>query len=479
MSKIRELYDNLSVSLKITAAFTFFFLVIIIAVVLVTGVCVSYALRHPAEATIQHTKEKVQEILEKNVGKPLDVEEIRKKIVPGVVLKIFDAQQNLIFDNGGDYHFTNEIFEKGILKNSWLMLNSEMEIANVNGALVLRTDMVSDVEGAPFTFYFFRTITSQKSIFDGLEEFVLAMIFLLLFFSASMYEMLNKTILSPIKKMTALAKKFSVADGDEIQERIPIPPANDELTDLAKTFNEMLDKIKRDFDDIQEVLSHKEKFVSTVYHDIKNPLTAIDTRLQLLALYGEDPEKLNSSITSIQNDLQDTFNLVENYRLFTQMTDENFNPSKRLLNLQEILFSIVESALEFEKNKNRIIRLKKNDFAQIYANKSLIVTMFRNFLGNAVKYSYEGGVIEISSEVDGENVIVKISDNGIGIAQKDIEKIFVYGYRAKEISAERKIDGSGIGLANSKMIADIHDIKIDVKSVVKKGTTFKLTIPTV
>ncbi len=339
--------------------------------------------------------------------------------------------------------------------------------------------MISDVEGAPFTFYFFRTITSQKSIFDGLEEFVLAMIFLLLFFSASMYEMLNKTILSPIKKMTALAKKFSVADGDEIQERIPIPPANDELTDLAKTFNEMLDKIKRDFDDIQEVLSHKEKFVSTVYHDIKNPLTAIDTRLQLLALYGEDPEKLNSSITSIQSDLQDTFNLVENYRLFTQMTDENFNPSKRLLNLQEILFSIVESALEFEKNKNRIIRLKKNDFAQIYANKSLIVTMFRNFLGNAVKYSYEGGVIEISSEVDGENVIVKISDNGIGIAQKDIEKIFVYGYRAKEISAERKIDGSGIGLANSKMIADIHDIKIDVKSVVKKGTTFKLTIPTV
>ena len=428
MSKIRQLYDNLSVSLKITAAFTIFFLVIITAIVLVTGVCVSYALRHPAEATIQHSRAKVKEILEENIGQPLDLEKIRPKIIPGVVLKIFNAQKELIFDNGGEYYYvTNELFEEGIFQNPLLMFGSEMEISNIKGALVLRTEMISDVEGVPFTFYFFRTVTSQNYIFDGLKTFLMAMMFLLVL--------------------------------------------------LSVTMNEILKKMQRDFGDIQKVLSHKEQFVSTVYHDIKNPLTAIHTRLQMLALYGDDPIKLNSHITAIQNDLQNTFNLVENYRLFTKTTVENFNPSKRLLNLQEILFSIVESALELEKNKNRTIRLTKNDSAQIYANNSLMTTMLQNFLDNAIKYTREGGLIEISSEVVGENVIVKVSDNGIGIPQKDLEKIFAYGYRAKEIAADKKIHGSGIGLATSKMIADIHGIKIDVETVVGNGTTFILTIP--
>ena len=106
-----------------------------------------------------------------------------------------------------------------------------------------------------------------------------------------------------------------------------------------------------------------------------------------------------------------------------------------------------------------------------------MTTMLQNFLDNAIKYTREGGLIEISSEVVGENVIVKVSDNGIGIPQKDLEKIFAYGYRAKEIAADKKIHGSGIGLATSKMIADIHGIKIDVETVVGNGTTFILTIP--
>ena len=477
MSKIFEWIKNQKIYVKVVVSFLFFISIIVSVTISVTAFCIVYALFHPAEATIIFSNERVQEKFEEWENAPLDFEKLRPHIVPGVVLKIFDAQENLIFDTGGYYYPSNELFEKYLYEPPFSFLKENFTMSNINEAFVIRLEVPAEVANQKFKLYFYRTVTSQKYIFDMLEKFFLCACLMTAIFVFVMGEFVKRIILLPVKNLTDLAKKFSVANGADVKERITIPPANDELTELAKTFNEMLDKIQGDFKEIREALARKENFVSIVYHDIKEPLGIIDLKLQMIALYGDDSKSIASNMAAIESELKNAFGIVENYSLFTKMNDETFQPTKEILSLSEILSGVVNLAIEA--NNERDIQLLKNDSAQIFADKSLVVVLLRNILKNAIKYTKEGGTIQISSEVAGKNAVVKFRDNGIGIAKVDIEKIFSYGYRAKGNANVKKIEGCGIGLATSKMIADIHGIKIDGESVVGEGTTFTLTIPLV
>ncbi|MBQ7197824.1 MAG: ATP-binding protein, partial [Selenomonadaceae bacterium] len=117
------------------------------------------------------------------------------------------------------------------------------------------------------------------------------------------------------------------------------------------------------------------------------------------------------------------------------------------------------------------------DAAQIYGDKAAMLQILRIFLDNAIKYTPNSGSVKLSSIKQGDKVFVSIADNGIGIAAEDFDKIFERGVRLSGNSFVNEVGGSGIGLYMAKVIADSHDITIDVESTVGKGTTFTLAIP--
>ena len=103
--------------------------------------------------------------------------------------------------------------------------------------------------------------------------------------------------------------------------------------------------------------------------------------------------------------------------------------------------------------------------------------ILRIFLDNAIKYTPNGGYINLSSVKQDDEILISIADSGIGIAAENFDKIFERGVRIFDNDFVGKTKGSGIGLFIAKMIADGHDITIDVESTVGKGTTFTLKIP--
>ena len=118
-----------------------------------------------------------------------------------------------------------------------------------------------------------------------------------------------------------------------------------------------------------------------------------------------------------------------------------------------------------------------NEDGYIFADPLCIRQMLRIFLDNSIKYTPDGGRIEISSSNDGKQMIVKITDNGIGIDKEEQKKIFERFYRVDTARTKNGVGGTGLGLSIAEWIAKAHDIKIQLKSEIDKGTTIILYIP--
>ena len=457
--EIRSWFEIRSISTKITLICSVFFISLIAITNVVMWAGISHALYYPAQATIEHSIINAQKILEESdkYSDDLIFHSIHKILVSGVVFRVYDEQGNLLYDTDEINFPTNEMFEKNIVKNPPILADDDLKMAQIGNALVYRADIsfYNYKSGQYLIFYFFRTITSQKNIFDDLGIFMIIIDLLSVIAALRISRFISREILLPIKNITNLAEKISTEiESERIEERIPVPPANDEISELAKTFNEMLDRMQGD-------ISEHKKFVSDASHELRKPLTIIEGYVEVLEKFGKTDIKLrDESLEAIRDEAQNIQTLLKTLRPRPINLKKSLKFHKKVFELSEV----VETAFQRENTtvNQREMSLIQNDSAKIYGDKTTILQMIRIFLDNAIKYTHEGGSIRLSSIINGDRVLVSIADTGIGIAAENFVK---------------QAEGSGIGLAMAKEIADEHSIKIDVESTVGEGTTFTLNIP--
>ena len=125
----------------------------------------------------------------------------------------------------------------------------------------------------------------------------------------------------------------------------------------------------------------------------------------------------------------------------------------------------------------RITINRKIGDAKIIGNELSLIELFVIFLDNAIKYSHDEGKIEVVLDKDGKNAIVEISDQGIGIPEKDMPHIFDRFFRADMSRSKIRSEGYGLGLAIAQSIVEMHEGKIEVKSRPDKGSTFTIILP--
>ena len=253
MNIILQKYRNAEISTKITLTYTacFIFLLIIINAVMYFGVY--YALYRPASRSIKSSAENVKDFMETLAQNPytFNPASIHDPLVAGVVLRVVDDNGNILVDSDSHY-MANENLNKNILESSPIFADEDMEVAAYGGALVYRYQNDYTVEGEHVTFYFFRTITSEKTLLDSLENMLLLLNIFGVIFAVAAGNFASKKVLKPIKTMTEHAQNIAFG---KMNGRIEIPPANDELTELAKTFNDMLDRIQGGIDAQQDLFS--------------------------------------------------------------------------------------------------------------------------------------------------------------------------------------------------------------------------------
>ena len=467
IDKIKNKFNGFEISTKITFGYVACFVILLIVINFAMWLGVMTALYSPAERTIRFSIEQIKNVLnelEENYS-DYNPNVFRGALVAGVVLRVVDERGNVFIDTDKNYP-SIEMFNKGILRSPPLFADEEFDIARIGSALIYCTKLDYTHDDETVTLYFFRTITSELILFDNLEKFLLMLDIVGIFLSIGVGYLLSRRILTPIKTMNELAREIAF---EKMSGRIPIGTANDELNELAKTLNQMLDRL-------QGGINKQQKFVSDASHELRTPAAVIKGYIEFIETYGTaDEALLKENLKVIGSEAQNMQNLLENL-LFLSRTDQHRQRlNKKTLDLDDIVGDVMSKMKTVVKTHK--VELIKNTPAKIFGDETTIRQMIRIFLDNAVKYTPEGGLIKVSSAIEKKKILLSISDTGIGIAPENLDKIFERFFRIDSEDLVNEANGSGLGLSIAKWIADSHDIKISVDSELGKGTTFTLTIP--
>ena len=268
----------------------------------------------------------------------------------------------------------------------------------------------------------------------------------------------SKKMLKPIDHITKTAENIGIRN---LKERIEIKGPEDELKRLANTFNNMIDRLQGAFD-------RQAQFVSDASHELRTPIAVIQGYANLLDRWGKDDrDALEKSIYGIKVEAANMANLTEKLLFLAKGDSGTQLIEKKEFCLNELIDEVVRESKLIE--KDHIISSNKNDAVSVFADYKMIKQMLRVFVDNSMKFTPKGGIIDVSSEVQGKVVKITISDTGIGIPKDEIENIFNRFYVVDKSRSKEK-GGTGLGLSIAKWIIDMHQGTIDIKSEEGKET---------
>lgn len=368
-------------------------------------------------------------------------------------LYVYDTNQTLIFKNLESAPLMDlEIPEKNFKFNSVfldekILLTQVKESSDRNQSFYILTAF--DV----------KPILKYIAVLAGFL-FLISLVFFVLL--PALGFRLSKNMLLPIKKMTQDAKEISLLNLDK---RLDVSKSQDELKDLSLTFNEMLDRLQNSYE-------KQYQFISDASHELRTPISVIQGYANLLTRWGKDDKKiLDESVEAIKNEAESMKDLIEKLLFIARSESKHQNIEKSMFNVNELLNEIVKEYKVFD--TSHIFQVDADPTLSLNADRKLIKQLIRIFMDNSVKYTQDNGTISLSSNEEKNKLFFIIKDNGIGINEKDLPKIFDRFYRA-DTSRDKKSGGSGLGLSIAKVIMDLHDAKVKVFSKPGEGTEIQI-----
>ena len=286
-----------------------------------------------------------------------------------------------------------------------------------------------------------------------------------IFFSLFAGYLISRRMLRPIDKITKAAKEIGLSG---LSTRIEVTSVDDELSRLAKTFNEMLDSIKESF-------NKQGRFVADASHELRTPVSIIQGYIDIMDRWGkEDSNVLQESINAIKNETASMTLMIERLLFLARGDNGSQLLQKTWFFIDELIEELykeskmLSSSLEFSFNKS--------NGQEFFADRRMIKQMLRALLDNSIKFTPLNGTIGLLFAKDEENIIFTIVDTGVGISEEEKDLIFERFYRVDK-ARERETGGSGLGLSIVKWIVDAHDGQIDIDSVIGKGTSVMVSLP--
>lgn len=248
--------------------------------------------------------------------------------------------------------------------------------------------------------------------------------------------------------------------------RVGCPSTTLEICELSETINALSEAL-----DTQEEL--RKRLTSDIAHELRTPITTLQSHLELMieGIWQSDKERLNGLLKETSR----LSNLVNDLSKIAQLEREQLTISVEELDLYTLANQVVESVKSeyFKKEVNLVI---EGESVQMLGDALKLKQVLINLLNNALKYTPKGGLVKVEVHAYETDVVLIVTDTGIGIPAKDMPHIFERFYRVDE-SRARQSGGTGIGLSIVKAIVNVHGGRIEVSSEEQKGSIFKVKFP--
>ncbi len=302
--------------------------------------------------------------------------------------------------------------------------------------------------------------------------------------SATLVLMLRRSVLRPLSRLTDASEQ--IIEGD-YSTRVSVDAPNDEIGAVSIAFNEMLDEVERHTSrleaanrELEQVSRMKSEFLANMSHELRTPLNVIIGFSEVLK--DTPPEKLDDSdrkefceniVTSGYHLLElinDVLDLAKVEAGQMQMSPEEFHVGTAL---KEVAATMQPLAT---KKKLELSVQVSERLSTVYADVGKFKQIMYNLLGNAIKFTPEGGSVSVSAAVMGAMARFSVTDTGIGISPADQERIFSEFHQV-DGSTSRQFEGTGLGLALTRKFVEMQSGQIWVESDVGTGSTFFFTLP--
>ena len=236
--------------------------------------------------------------------------------------------------------------------------------------------------------------------------------------------------------------------------------------------------IARDITETVRLENQRKEFVANVSHELKTPLTSIKGYSETMMTGDLTFQEITRFSKVINQEANRMGRIVTDLLQLSRLDDKKFNMKKTTFSLDELIKNVCEKMTFSAKEKNHKLECFVTvEPPAVYADKDSVEQIIVNIISNSIKYTPEGGLIRVYVGSVEKNAYFKVIDNGIGIPEKDLDRIFERFYRVDK-ARSRKMGGTGLGLSIVKELVDVNNGTIDIKSEVNKGTEVIVTLPT-
>ncbi|SDC08441.1 MULTISPECIES: sensor histidine kinase [unclassified Candidatus Frackibacter] len=449
------------ISWRLTLIYAIIFLMVLMLLNLIIQNGVEYLLLKDVHQEFRHigqqiSKELTQELKENQTDiTKLDLVEDFRIFSTNLAAKVTDADGDLI---DVSKELENIELPQGVKPNQFTEFSTKgkeflylKKLVQYQGQHLIQLEMVRD-------------ITSLERTEDILGFIILITTMLGAVFSILSGLFMTRQILAPIESIIETVNKISIGN---LQDRLKVRDVDDELSRLAKTFNQMLSRL-------EEAVKRQRRFIGDASHELRTPISVIQGYINLLDRWGaEDKEVLEEAITAIKDETENMSELIEKLLLIAK-GEERQHIEKQEIAWERLMSEVAqESRLRAPELKIKVV---KNPSINLKGDRNLLKQMLRIFLDNSIKYTPDDGKITLSTVDKGENIEIRVKDSGIGIAKKDLANIFDRFYRVDEARSKRQ-GGHGLGLAIAQEIVKVHQGEIDIKSKPGVGTIVIVKLP--
>ncbi len=285
----------------------------------------------------------------------------------------------------------------------------------------------------------------------GMSQILLVMLVIAMIISGITADLLSKKIIEPLNRI-------NLED-----------PESSEIYDELKPFTKRIAEENFEKSQREEL---RQQFTANVSHELKTPLTSISGFAEILKQGGTDEQTAKDFASSIYDESQRMITLVNDIIKLSKLDEKSISLEKEVLNLREITREAMEVITPLAEKKNISLNLS-GDSSLINGVRPVIYEMVYNLIDNAVKYNRDNGTVSVKIETmqESHRVIFSVRDNGIGIPEREKERIFERFYRIDK-SRSKILGGTGLGLSIVKHAAKYHNATVLVNSKEGEGSTF-------
>lgn len=273
-------------------------------------------------------------------------------------------------------------------------------------------------------------------------------------------------VLRPVEAIGDAARDIGISD---LHRRLPVRGAGDELDRLATAFNEVLERLEK-------AVAQMKEFTASISHELRTPLTALRGEAEIALAHAGAGSECRRVLESQLEEFEKLSRMINQMLTLARAEAGQIELARDTANLSALAHSLVEQMEPVASSKSISLSARHTDDAVVTGDSSWLERAILNLIDNAIKFTPAGGSVEVRVKTQGNEAVLEVIDNGIGIPEQSMPHVFERFYRG-DPSRTSGTEGTGLGLSLVEWIVRAHRGRVAVESRPGQGSIFRLTLP--